>query len=423
MNASAFMNGKTAKRIKGILAILLVAATVFLLTDACMQIGRALKTETTLLLSEAVFVRAKEEEETDEDAKFYTAVFIHDTGTGESYTLEQEYTEEEYEKLPDGATAVGYVYTDGENDFVFSENPDARLLKKTRTSVYAGEQEKLFGAAMACLLSAVALGVMIFFGRHFTNYEQIWFLSILVLAAVFSLLFPEEEANGVNGLVIMALYLLDTFLNILCELLISKQSKWNFIVSVFVEITEIVICIVLMYRFATMATTLFFWLPCDVISFINWHRHPDRQEEELTVVRTLKGWQEVLIIAGIVVWTVVVGFFLSKLDFLSDFIQNRTLEVVICYMDACVSAVGVVNGLFILFRLREQWIAWYIDAALEAVINILSGQYVLLILKLGYLTNTTYGYIKWTKYIRSRAGAALPEKTAAPAGSAGPDEK
>ena len=50
---------------------------------------------------------------------------------------------------------------------------------------------------------------------------------------------------------------------------------------------------------------------------------------------------------------------------------------------------------------REQWIAWYICAALEAVINILSGQYVLLILKLGYFTNTTYGYIKWTKYIKS----------------------
>ena len=42
----------------------------------------------------------------------------------------------------------------------------------------------------------------------------------------------------------------------------------------------------------------------------------------------------------------------------------------------------------------------YICAALEAVINILSGQYVLLILKLGYFTNTTYGYIKWSKYIR-----------------------
>ena len=34
------------------------------------------------------------------------------------------------------------------------------------------------------------------------------------------------------------------------------------------------------------------------------------------------------------------------------------------------------------------------------VLSILSGQYVLLILKLGYFTNTTYGYIKWSKYIR-----------------------
>ena len=40
------------------------------------------------------------------------------------------------------------------------------------------------------------------------------------------------------------------------------------------------------------------------------------------------------------------------------------------------------NGLFIFFRLREQWIAWHICAALEAIINILSGQYVLLILSL-----------------------------------------
>lgn len=57
--------------------------------------------------------------------------------------------------------------------------------------------------------------------------------------------------------------------------------------------------------------------------------------------------------------------------------------------------------MFILLRYREQWVAWYISAILEAVINILSGQYVLLVLKVGYLTNTTYGYIKWTKYIKT----------------------
>ena len=168
-----------------------------------------------------------------------------------------------------------------------------------------------------------------------------------------------------------------------------------------VEITEIVICLVLMYRFATMAVTLFFWLPIDIISFINWSKHKDEVEDELTVVRRLKGYQEVLVILAIIVWTVVVGYFLSGLDIATDFYNNETLETVIIYIDACASAVGVANGLFIFFRLREQWIAWYICALLESVINILAGQYVLLILKLGYFTNTTYGYIKWSRYIKT----------------------
>lgn len=238
---------------------------------------------------------------------------------------------------------------------------------------------------------------------YFTTYEKCWFFSILILAVVFAFLFPEEDVNGVRGSIIMGLYLADTFLNILCELLISKQSKWNFIVSVFVELTEIAMCVVLAYRFATMASTLFFWLPCDIVSFIVWNRHPDREDEELTVVRKLSGLAETLVILGIVVWTVGVGYFLTTLDIGTDlFHGNELMEVIVCYLDACVSAVGIANGVFILLRYREQWIAWYISAVLEAVINVLSGQYVLLVLKAGYLTNTTYGYIRWTKYIRGK---------------------
>lgn len=239
--------------------------------------------------------------------------------------------------------------------------------------------------------------------NYFSLYEKIWFFSILILACIFAVIFPEEDINGVKGTIIMGLYLADTFLNILCELLISKQSKWNFIVSVFVEITEILICVVLAYRFATMASTLFFWLPIDIISFIVWNKHPDAQEDDLTVVKKLSGLASFLVITGIVVWTIVVGYLLSGLDITTDlFGGNQLMENVVCYLDACASAVGIANGVFILLRYREQWIAWYICSILEAVINIISGQFVLLVLKAGYLTNTTYGYIKWTKYIKER---------------------
>ena len=239
--------------------------------------------------------------------------------------------------------------------------------------------------------------------HFFTTYEKTWFFSILILAFACAIIFPEEDMNGVCGSVIMALYLADTFLNILCELLISKQSKWNFIVSVFVEFTEIAICIVCAYRFATMASTLLFWLPIDIISFISWNRHPDKSQSELTEVRKLSGLAEVLIIIGIFIWTIAIGYLISSLDITTDlFGGNMTFEIIVCYLDACATAVGICNGVFILLRYREQWIAWYISSILEGIINVLSGQWVLLVLKLGYLTNTTYGYIKWTKYIRGR---------------------
>lgn len=259
----------------------------------------------------------------------------------------------------------------------------------------------LFNLGNSLLVLDLGLLVVLLFSKCFSRYEKIWFISVMILATLFANLFPEEDVNGVNGVVVMLLYLLDTFFNVLCELLIAKQSRINFLVSVLVEITEILICVVLMYRFATMASTLFFWLPIDIISFINWSKHKDEEKEELTVVRRLKGYQELLVLIGIVIWTVLVGYFISGLNIKTDFLNNEVLETVIIYLDACTSAVAICNGLFIFFRLSEQWIAWYLSALLETIINILSGQYVLLILKLAYFTNTTYGYIKWNRYIKA----------------------
>ncbi len=237
--------------------------------------------------------------------------------------------------------------------------------------------------------------------NYFTTYEKIWYISILVLSIIFAFVFPEEDVNGVNGTIIMILYLADIILNITCELLISKQSRWNFIVSLGVEIVEIVTLIILASRFATMAVTVFFWIPIDIISFVMWSKHKDKDEQELTVVKTLKWWQSLLVVFAIAVWTVGIGYVLAAYGPETDFYSSDTIERAVAYLDACVSAVGMANGLFILFRYREQWLAWYLSTFLETAINIISGQWVFLVLKAGYLTNTTYGYIKWTKYIKT----------------------
>ena len=84
--------------------------------------------------------------------------------------------------------------------------------------------------------------------QYFTCYEKWWFSIILGLAVLIAIYFPEQDVNGVNGKIIEALYLANIFFNVLCELLIAKQSKWNFIVSLLVEATEIAIPLVLTFR-------------------------------------------------------------------------------------------------------------------------------------------------------------------------------
>ncbi len=239
--------------------------------------------------------------------------------------------------------------------------------------------------------------------NSFTNYEKIWFFSVIILTIIVAILFPSTiDDLQINPLIIISLYIADVFTNALCELLISKQSKWNFIVSLLVEIIEITTCIVIGARFATVAITLFFWIPIDIISFINWHKHVDDNDDNLTEVRQLKGWVKILIIIGIIIWTIGVGELLLTIDVDSLLEAGSLEEKIVCYLDAMSSAVAVCNGVFIFLRYKEQWFAWYINTFLEIVINILLGQWILLVLKAAYLSNTTYGYIKWTKYIKNK---------------------
>lgn len=250
--------------------------------------------------------------------------------------------------------------------------------------------------------------LIINFLSSLTTYEKCYLFIALFLSTLFAFLFPEEDVNGVAGPIVMTLLVMYTWLNVICELMIAKQDKYNFIVSLFIEITEIAIYLILGYRFATMAVVIFFWIPIDIISFVQWRKYPDKKDESLTQVRELSAKQRILVVLGIIVWTVAVGSIIVYLtDGLSETTdifdgKERSIAIAVCYLDAMVSALDICNGVFILLRLREQWIAWYFEVILDAVCIILGGQYVLLVLTAAYLTNTTYGFIKWGKYIKDR---------------------
>ncbi len=229
------------------------------------------------------------------------------------------------------------------------------------------------------------------FLKSFTPYQIIYLAAVVLLTAVFAIFFPDVMLGDYESIALIAAAIISTISNPLCELLISKQSKWNFVVNFFlIEIPELIICLSFGW-YAVAVTIVVFWMPIDVVSFIRWNKHPDAEDENLTEVKRLKPYQTALIVLAIVVFGLVVGSLLQLIPGASD-----------SYLDAFASAVGMANGILLLLRYSEQWLAWLITTVIYLFMDISSGMYILLITEVAMLVNTIYGIVKWYLYTKKR---------------------
>ncbi len=227
------------------------------------------------------------------------------------------------------------------------------------------------------------------FLRSFTPYQTIYLAVVVLLTAGLAIFFPDIMLGEYESAALIAAAIISTISNPLCELLISKQSKWNFVVDFFlIEIPELIICLTFGW-YAVAATVVFFWMPIDVISFLRWSKHPDLEDENLTQVKRLKPWQTAMTVGAILIFGFVVGSLLQLIPGASD-----------TYLDAFASAVGMANGILLLLRYSEQWLAWLITTVLYLFMDISSGMYILLITEIAMLINTFYGIVKWYLYTK-----------------------
>ena len=230
------------------------------------------------------------------------------------------------------------------------------------------------------------------FFRSFTPYQIGYLIVVVLLTLAFAIFFPELMLEDTSNAFVVGCSVVAVLANPICELLISKQSKLNFLVDMlFIEIPEFVLCIAMGW-YTIAIVTLCFWIPIDIISFLRWNKHPDRHQEELTVVKRLTWKQDVLAVAGILLFGGVVGFFISHLPGAES-----------SSLDALSSAFGMANGILLLLRYNEQWFAWLLTLVLYAILYTLSGAYIMLITVAAMLVNTCYGMYRWYRYTRTHA--------------------
>ncbi len=234
-------------------------------------------------------------------------------------------------------------------------------------------------------------GTFLTFIKSFNKFELIWLASVVVLLSAAMIFLPDLMFDDSTNTLIVVCSVVSIVANPICELMISKQSRYNFLFSIaFIEITEMIIYLSL-NLYSCALVSLLFWVPIDIASFFRWKKNTDEEDDDITKVKRLNWWQDILIIVAIAVFSFVVGWLLSLIPECED-----------SYLDAFVSALGMANGVLLLLRYSEQWYAWFAYLIFDAILWIISGHYIMLITVVAMMINTVYGFIKWVKYVKSK---------------------
>ncbi len=234
------------------------------------------------------------------------------------------------------------------------------------------------------------------FIKSFTPYQIIYLVAVFVITIAFVIIFPDQMLEDRSSTFVLVCSVIAVLANPICELLISKQSRLNFLVDIFfIEIPEFIICLWNGW-YAIAVVTLAFWIPIDIISYRKWVKNLDEEKDELTVVKHLTPLQDVLVVIAIIAFSVIVGSLIRLIPEASD-----------SYLDALAAGCGMANGILLLLRYTEQWYAWFITLILYTVLYIAGGAYIMLITVAAMLINTCYGYVKWIIYTKKHENAQL----------------
>ncbi len=227
------------------------------------------------------------------------------------------------------------------------------------------------------------------FFKSFTKVEFVYMTFVVALAVGMAVFFPELMLESTATPLLIICSVCNVIANPLVEIMNAKQFRGNFIIDIFlIEITYIILALHLGW-YTLMISCIFFWIPVDIISFIQWSKHVDGEDENVTVVKRL-GWKKsVMLLIGCVIFCLVMGGIMSNMPGSQD-----------SYLEAFATAMGMVNGILLMLRYSEQWYAWVITTILYLAMDISAGAYGLLIDDIAMLVVTFYGIWKWFKYTK-----------------------
>ena len=100
--------------------------------------------------------------------------------------------------------------------------------------------------------------------------------------------------------------------------MVSKQSKWCFIVSFFFyDLTETIIYFADGYYISTLFEILF-WMPILLVSFFSWNKHQDKEDATITEVKKINLKRDTLIFLSVLSISFITGIIFTYIGLISE---------------------------------------------------------------------------------------------------------
>ncbi|MBR1374787.1 MAG: nicotinamide mononucleotide transporter [Cardiobacteriaceae bacterium] len=222
------------------------------------------------------------------------------------------------------------------------------------------------------------------------KWYEILMITVMIFIAANSLydaIFSNEL--GGNPLWLAAINFISAIAGILCVFFVAKASISNFIFSL-VNTLSYMIFLYYWKIYGTFCLELFFYLPMIIFAWINWVKHKDNYDKNLTKTKSLTQLQFALIILMLVIVTVITHGILLK------FSGN------VIWFDAATLSFGIVAMILSAFRYWQQYILWIIIDVVSVGMYIQKFDPVYLTKRSIYLIVAIIGLYNWLKLHKTR---------------------
>lgn len=186
---------------------------------------------------------------------------------------------------------------------------------------------------------------------------------------------------------------------IVCIFFCAKVNRMNFLFAV-VNTTVFMIYLAYFGIWATFWLELLAYFPMNIISWVEWYKHKDEDDDILAKSKRLNWWQNILIVVIIVALTALVHLTLSSVagDTWMKFATQYGWNVAVMkWLDSAIFAIGIVAVILEALRYTEQYAWWLITDVIAVVQYALKRDPVYITKKTIYLIEAFVGLKNWGK--------------------------